>query len=86
MPLRKAFENLKSSIKSNLKIIEDFIIVEKSNNLDCFDLSRTSKTFQSKVYGIKIAFHNEKEKKTIIVAGLVDEILTTCINNDYLNQ
>jgi len=68
------------------KIIEDFIIVERSNNLDCFDLSRTNKTFQTKVYGIKIAFHNKKEKKTIIVAGLVDEMLTTCINNNFLKN
>ena len=85
MPWKTERKNYSDKVLEKNKIIEDFIIVEKSNNLDCFDLSRTSKTFQSKVYGIKIAFHNEKEKKTIIVAGLVDEILTTCINNDYLN-
>lgn len=86
MPWKTERKNYSDKVLEKNKIIEDFIIVEKSNNLDCFDLSRTSKTFQSKVYGIKIAFHNEKEKKTIIVAGLVDEILTTCINNDYLNN
>ena len=71
------------SIEKN-KIIEDFVIVEKADNLECFDLSRTSQTFQSKVYGIKIAFHNVKEKKTIIVAGLIDDLLTTCINNEFI--
>lgn len=79
-------KNYSDKLLEKNKIIEDFIIVEKSNNLDCYDLSRTCSTFQTKVYGIKIAFHNEKEKKTIIVAGLVDEILITCINNDYLNN
>ena len=67
------------------KIIEDFSIVENADNLECFDLSRTSKTFQTKVYGVKIAIHNKVEKKTIIVSGLVDDLLITCIDNEYLN-
>ena len=39
------------------------MIVETSKNFDCFDLARTSKDFQKKVYGIKVAIHNEHEKK-----------------------
>ena len=73
----------KKGIEKN-KLVEDFVIVENSDNLECFDLSRTSDIFQSKVYGIKIAFHNKKDKKTIIVSGLLDELLTTCINNEYV--
>ena len=68
------------------KIVEDFVIVEKSNNLDCFDLCRTNDTFQAKVYGIKMAIHSEKDRKTIIISGLVDDLLTTCIDNDHLNN
>ncbi len=68
------------------KIVEDCFIVEKSINLDCFDLSRTNKTFQTRVHGIKIAIHNEKERKTLIVAGVIDDILTSCIDNDFLNN
>ena len=66
------------------KIIEDFSIVENADNLECFDLSRTSKTFQTKVYGVKIAIHNKVEKKTIIVSGLIDDILISCLNNEYI--
>lgn len=72
------------SIDKN-KIVDDVIIVENSENLECFDLSRTSTTFQSKVYGVKIAFHNPKERCTIIVSGLIDDMLTTCVNNDFIN-
>ena len=36
--------------------------------------------------GIKIAIHSEKHKKTLIIAGLVDDLLTTCIDNDHLNH
>jgi ATP-dependent Lon protease len=73
-----------NSIEKN-KIVDDTMIVDKSFNLDCFDLCRTNDTFQTKVYGIKIAFHNEKEKNTIIVSGLVDDLLISCIDNEYLN-
>jgi len=66
------------------KIVEDLSIVENADNLDCFDLSRSSKIFQTKVYGIKIAFHNNAEKKTIIVSGLIDDILISCVNNEHI--
>jgi len=86
IPWKTERNNYSDKVIEKNKIIEDFIIVEKSDNLDCYDLCRTSKTFQTKVYGIKIAFHNEIEKKTIIVAALVDDILTTCVDSSYLNN
>ena len=43
----------KSRIARN-RIVEDFMITENSESLDCFDLSRSSSVFQTKVYGIKI--------------------------------
>ena len=46
------------------RIIEDYMITEQANNLECFDLARTSKSFQTKVYGIKICLHDHKLKKT----------------------
>lgn len=45
------------------KIVEDFMICEQSKTFDCFDLARTTKNFQTKVYGIKICFQNHKKKK-----------------------
>ena len=74
-----------SSIEKN-KIVEESAIVEKSVNLDCFDLSRTSKLFHTKVYGIKIAIHNYEKKNTLIISGIIDDLLTTCIDNDFLNN
>ena len=37
------------SIKSKNKIIEDFMIIEMGQTLDCFDLCRTSNNFNTKV-------------------------------------
>ena len=83
IPWRKERQFNHKNIEKN-KIVEDLSIVENADNLDCFDLSRSSKIFQTKVYGIKIAFHNKAEKKTIIVSGLIDDILISCVNNEYI--
>ena len=66
------------------RIVEDYMIVETSNNFDCFDLARTSRNFQKKVYGIKIALHSSEEKKTLILLGLVDDILLECVNQKHV--
>jgi ATP-dependent Lon protease len=83
IPWRKERQFNHKNIEKN-KIVEDLSIVENADNLDCFDLSRSSKIFQTKVYGIKIAFHNKAEKKTIIVSGLIDDILISCVNNEHI--
>lgn len=75
--------NCESKIIKN-KIIEDVTIAEDSSNLDCFDLSRSSKSFQTKVYGIKFSIHNHELRKTIIICGMVDDIMVSCVNNLYL--
>ena len=78
-------KNINNKIIKN-KIIEDFMIVDMGENLDCYDLCRTSNSFYTKVYGIKIVFQNEKDKNTMIINGIVTEILTTLLNNDFINK
>ena len=69
---------------SKNKIVEDYTIVDTCKNFDCFDLCRTSREFQKKIYGIKTAFHDTEKKKTIIVSGIVDDILLECISDKYI--
>ena len=78
-------KNMKNKIIKN-KIIEDFMIVEMGENLDCYDLCRTSNNFFTKVYGIKIVFQNELSKNTIIINGIITELLLSCLNNKYINN
>jgi ATP-dependent Lon protease len=66
------------------KIVEDFMIVETANTLDCFDLSRTSNIFQLKVSGIKICFQNPILKKTLIIQCIADDVLISCSDNSYI--
>jgi ATP-dependent Lon protease len=68
------------------RIVEDFIIVEKSINLDCFDLARTNKNFASRVFGIKVAVHNYVEQKTLIINGLVDNVLLDCVSCEHVTN
>lgn len=68
------------------RIVEDFTIVETSKNFDCFDLGRTSTGFNKKVYGIKIAIHNKDERKTLIISGIVDDILIGCTNHLFIKN
>ena len=68
------------------RIVEDFMITDRASTLDCYDLSRTSTNFQTKVYGIKIAFQNKENKKTLIISGMVESIITQCMKNDFIND
>jgi len=68
------------------RIVEDFMIVDRAISLDCYDLARTSNNFQTKVYGIKIAFQNHKSKKTLIVSCIVEPIILSCYNNNFISK
>ena len=68
------------------KIVEDFVIVEKSLNLDCFDMARTSKIFSSRVFGIKVAIHNYVQQKTLIIGGLVDNVFLECSSFKFITH
>ena len=66
------------------RIVEDFMIVETASDLDGFDLARTSKAFQTKVYGLKFALNCPAEKKTLIVCGLVDDVPVACLDDPFV--
>jgi len=81
------FENKKINQKlAKNRIVEDFMLVETADSLDCFDLARTSKNFQTKVYGIKICFQNPEKRKTLIVSAIVDEMVIDCLNEEYIEN
>ena len=72
-------EKINMCITKN-RIVEDFMLVETAINLDCFDLSRTSKKFQKRVHGIKICFQNPEERKTLIISAMTDDMLINCMS------
>ena len=56
------------------------MLVETAATLDCFDLARTTKKFQTKVYGIKICFQNPQKRKTMIISAVTDDMVINCMN------
>ena len=70
--------------KNKKKIVDDFID-EKTPNLTCFDISTNYKQFHMKVYGIKIYIHNFLTNKSIIIYGVIDDIILDLFNNKYIN-
>lgn len=57
----------------------------KSKNLDTTDVDGSVKQFHLKVFGIQIIVHNPQHKKSLIITGIVDDIMIDIINNNYLN-
>ena len=55
-------------------------------NYECFDLARTSRKFNTKVYGIKVAIKNQDERKTLIISGLVDDIIVNCSDHTFIKK
>ena len=68
------------------RIVDDITIVDCAETFDCFDLSRTNTGFYSKIYGIKIALQNVSARKTLIIWGLVDDIMLDCMNSDLISN
>jgi len=57
---------------------------ENCKNLDCFDVSSNFKQFHMKVYGIKVYINSIFLKKSIIVYGVVDDVIVDFLNNEYI--
>ena len=57
---------------------------EKIENLNCIDISNTTKKFYIKVYGIKLYIYNTILKKGIIITGIIDDIIIDVLNNKYI--
>ena len=63
----------------------DETLNEKSKNLDSADISIKIKPFHLKVFGIQIIVHNPQHKKSLIITGIVDDIMIQFLNNKFVN-
>ena len=79
-------QNINKKIIKKNRIIEETIIIENSENLECFDLSRTNKIFYIRVYGVNICLHDYKNKKTYIISSIVDDLIFSCIDYKFLSN
>jgi len=63
---------------------EDGDIVKTGVNLSCFEMNNMD-VFECKVYGVRIMFQTKKHH-TIVVYGMVDNIILHCHENEYISN
>jgi ATP-dependent Lon protease len=71
--------------KDGDKNVTDDSLNEKSKNLDSADISIKIKSFHLKVFGIQIIVHNPQHNKSLIITGIVDDIMIQILNNKFVN-
>jgi len=68
------------------KQTEEPIQIELSTQYECFDVDASTKSLYVKLYGIRVVIHNEKTQKTLIIQGVVDDIVLDCITSEYVEN
>ena len=66
------------------KIIDDKIIVEDTENLECFDLMRTTNNFNLRIYGIKVILHDYNNRTTLCINCIYNESFDNIKDFDYI--
>jgi len=65
---------------------DSLLLNEKSRNLDCINISTNINTFHLKVSGIQLIVHNTQQNKSLIVMGIVDDIIIDILNNKFITD
>jgi ATP-dependent Lon protease len=60
--------------------------IDDTSNLTCYDVVSSYKQFHMKVYGIKLVIHNLVLKKSLVIFGIVDDIVIEFLNNKYVTN
>ena len=63
------------------KITDDNIKLEDANIFECFDIEKTNENFYQNIYGIRVIIQNEKQKKTLVINGIIEDVDIDCFSN-----
>ena len=80
----RSSKNMQPQEIAKNKIIDDKMLVEDTQQLECFDLMRTTSNFNLRVYGIKVIIHDIINKKTLAINCLADELIISNIDETYI--
>jgi len=64
---------------------DEHILTETSRNLDSVDINTKTKSFHLKVYGIQVVVHNPQHKKSLVITGTVDDVITDILHNRFVS-
>merc|ERR1711965_98772 len=68
------------------KIVDESKMEEFSDDLECFDLARTNKKFCIRLLGMKVVIFNKEKNTMLILNGIVDDVLISCITSEYIKE
>lgn len=68
------------------KVVEDTISIELSPQYECFEIDLSSKPIYAKIYGIRVVIHCAKTQKTLIIQGIIDDVVLDCVQNSYITE
>ena len=68
--------------RTKLKPVDD-AICKTSDNFECFDFTNDifEVSFQYRIYGLRIAIHNMEKQHTLIIYGIIEDIMPEFIEN-----
>ncbi len=70
--------------RSTRQNASDDYLIEKAENLDCFDVNANSKSFFTRVYGVKLYITNHALKKNIMITGHLDDLVLHYLDNGFI--
>jgi len=56
-------------------------IIKTADNFECFDLDNSNVNFQNRIYGIKVVIHNIEKQHSILVYGVIEDIMLELIDD-----
>ena len=55
-------------------------------SFECFDIDHDPKNIFQRTNGIRVIIQNERERKTLVINGILDDIHVECIRNEYIQH
>ena len=59
---------------------------DDTRNLTCFDIGTSYKQFNLKVYGVRLFIRNVALKKSLVIFGMVDDVVIDFLDSKYIAQ
>ena len=82
-PISYKVINNKTDTQSKISGLFEPVIMDKSNNLECYDIGNNVKSDHIKIHGIKLYIYNSNNK-SILISGFVDDVILDFLNNTYI--
>lgn len=68
------------------KSTDETIAIELASQYECFDIDLSSKPIYAKIYGARVVVHCAKTQKTLVIQGIIDDIVLDCVSNSYISD